>query len=257
MAKETISREEVLNRGFPDVYLGRSGLYLNSENSADDAIYVPAEVMDEVFGSPSDGMNAFKSPINSMEEALRNGVFVGPSSIEHNPNGEILRCESIFELWRRSVNINPSDYNPSGVYYMPAYQWIRGFAPRMYTTFDLDGAFTYLELSYFYYYVLYKGTLLPWEEVETKGTTYIVDNRRGVRALSEDFCAYKGQYSIDEYIELLAKGEKLVPLPLYRAFLSLRAEGLVPEEVPEDGIISTVSRIVFNDLLVRIDNVAD
>lgn len=199
-----------------------------------------------------------------IQEGIANGIFAG----DRNPQGSVLRCEAIFELWRSLGGVSEYvEYEPSRVsrverqvddlcgeeaYYRSAVQWFltngKSNSENMYSYRDLEMPLTWLELGYWLYFILRGQSKIAVGDIptdESLGLSVITTVKKGQEALDTKFSSYKTTRWMKSYLTSIREGSRYVPFPVYYSFMNMKNEGILP--VTSTHVINGELRVTGED----------
>lgn len=199
-----------------------------------------------------------------IQEGIENGIFAGSGSTKANPDGVVLRCETIFELWRNLSDDITVEYVDSGIprleaavdmlcgeeaYYRKAVQWFIGRGKRtvenLYNRRDIEGPLTWLELGYWLFVVLGASPRVKFSEITKKngyidpdvGLSVLTNNVNGQEQMDLRFSAYKQTKWMKTYLNDIREGSRYIPFPAYYGFVNIRAFGILPATTPRTVVV--------------------
>lgn len=200
-----------------------------------------------------------------IEEGIANGIFSGSGAVSENPNGIVVRCEAIFEMWRvlgesERYSGNENQWYTEeafqivgeDAYYKEAVQWFLAVggrkATKLYTYRDLEGALTWLELAYILYGAFGLQGTVSLRNVKPKNVSLsqLTVERNGRTVIDSRLSSYKSGRWMKSYLEDIRIGRSYIPLPAYHCFLNMVADGLVPTKKPM--MIEGTLRLVGEDV---------
>lgn len=220
-------------------------------------------------------------------EGIDQGIFVGDSSIDANPQGTVYRAEFIFELWRAFGAPDPgeiteecADIAGEDSYYRPSVQWFLNkcgsVVSDLYTYRDIEGAITWAEMAYILYVALGVQSKVAWHTINPNNSgvkvTHIINaDESGVQRMELRLSMYKKSRWMKSYLREMRTGVSYIPFPLYASFVNMVHEGIKPlgpqasmaggvpslvgvsvDDSKADWMLMEVSRIDMNSALIKI-----